>query len=479
MRLTWIVLAVYAGVFLVAPPKALVVVDEERYVAQAVAFATGGRAIEGAGREYAGVAHPVMSDYPPGTSLLQTPFVRVLGWRYAGLASVLALILATLATARLLALHGRHPLFALCVPGFVGAALFARLGMSDVPSAMVVALALWWMRAGRGGDAKAAFAGGLMVGLSILFRELNIVLLLPFVAAATARRDATVPQLLGGTVLGLLARPLAGALLFGNAGYVRESMYSFSLSSLIGGAPLWAMILLVLVPGGLLLPFFQRGDEKAEGAVAVLLYFGLYASYGYDALRENGLVKGALLTSRFIVPALPLLAVMAADVWPRWLAALGPRIDGLARRLVPVVALGVAGMGGAVQLAARAQENAAAATIEPLYANSHEALPLVINELALVKYASPIYGVRRILYKRDVDTVPPVRIAETESFVVALLDRFDSEMFEADVRSNQAFLDTLIGACAVGELHDGNPASWSRLRIFRVSDCREIERAEP
>jgi len=473
--LLWIALAVYVGVFFVAPPKALLIVDEERYVAQAVAFASGSRVIEGAGREYAGVAHHVMSDYPPGTSLVQAPFVKLLGWRYAGLASVLALILATLATARLLALHGRDPLFALFVPGFVGAAFFARIGMSDVPSAMVVALALWWMRAGRGGDARAAFLGGLMVGVSVLFRELNIVLLLPFVAAAIARRDDTVPMLLAGGAVGLIARPISGALLFGNASYVRDSLYAFSVESLVGGAPLWLLILLVLIPGGLLLPFFQRGDEKGEYAVAALLYFGLYASYGYDALQENGLVKGALLTSRFAVPAMPLFAVMAADVWPRAVAALGPRVDAVARRLVPVVALAVAAMGGAIQFAARGQEQVAAAIIEPLYANSDSALPLVINELAMVKYASPVYGVRQILYKREVDSLPPVRIAETESFVVALMDRFDSEMFQADVASNQVFLEKLIAACSVGELHDYNPSSWSRLRIYRVSDCRESE----
>jgi hypothetical protein len=466
---------VYAGVYLAAPPRALLIVDEERYVAQAVAFASGSRAIEGAGREYAGVAHHVMSDYPPATSLLQAPFVKVLGWRYAGLASVIALILATLATARLLTLHGRDPLFALFVPGFVGTAFFARIGMSDVPSAMVVALALLGLRAGRSGDARAAFFGGLMVGLSVLFRELNVVLLLPFVAAAIARRDETVPPLLVGAVVGFMARPVASALLFGNAAYVRDSGFGFSFEALIGGAPLWAVILLVLVPGGLLLPFFQRSEEKAEGTVAVLLYFALYASYGYDALRENGLVKGVLLTSRYAVPALPLLAVMAADVWPRAVAALGPRAVDVTRRLVPAVALGVAALGGSVQFAARGQEQVAAAIIEPLYENSDNALPLVINELALVKYVSPVYGIRQLLYKRDVDTVPVLRIAETESFVIALLDRFDSEMFEADVASNQRFLDKLIASCAVGELHDGNPASWSRLRIYRVSDCREVD----
>jgi 4-amino-4-deoxy-L-arabinose transferase-like glycosyltransferase len=469
----WTVLAVYAGVFLIAPPKALLVVDEERYVSQAVAFAESGRAIEGAGREYAGVDHLVMSDYPPGTSLLQTPFVAAFGWRYAGLASVLALVLATLATGRLLSLHGRDPRFALVVPGFIGAAFFARIGMSDVPSAMVVALALWQLREARAGNARAAVIGGLLAGASIVFRELNILLLAPFLLAALWRRDTNAVPMMVGVVAGLALRPLSSWLLFGNALYVRDSIYGFSVSNLIAALPLWGLILLVLFPGALLLPVLYRGEERASAVTAFVLYFGLYASYGYDALAENGLLKGALLTSRYAVPALPLLALMAADVWPRLVARLGERADRVARRLVPVAAVGVAVLGGGVQFAARAQEQVAANVIDPLYASSDPALPLVINELALVKYASPVYGLRQILYKRDVDTLSAVRIAATETFVVALLDRFDSEMFEADVTSNQAFLDKLIAGCSVGELHDGNPASWSRLRIYRVSDCRE------
>jgi hypothetical protein len=460
-------------VFLVAPPRALLIVDEERYVAQAVAFADGARAIEGAGRRYEGIAHGVMSDYPPGTSLLQTPFVWAFGWRYAGLASVLALVLATLATARLLRLHGRDERFALLVPGFLGAAFFARIGMSDVPSAMIVALALWQLREGTKGSLRGALVGGFLAGASILFRETNTLLIAPFLAAALWSRSALAMSSVVSAVLGAAMRPLLSALIFGNAWYLRDSEYGFSFASLASAVPLWLVILLVMLPAALWLPFAYRGDDRRPAIAAFVLYFGLYASYGYDALSQNGLVKGALLTSRYAVPALPLLAMMAAEVWPRLAVRLSANLQSLIPRAVPSLAIGVAVMVGGVQFAARGQEAVAAAIIEPLYVNTDPALPVVINELALVKYASPVYGVRQILYRRDVGEMNVTEIAATETFVIGLLDRFDSEMFDADVSANQRFLDKLIASCSVGELHDGNPAPWARLRIYRVSDCRE------
>ena len=188
-RALWAVLAVYLAAFLISPPRALLVVDEELYVAQAVAFAVGARTIGDAGRRYEGMPHAVMSDYPAGTSLLQTPFVATLGWPFAALASVLSLIVATLATAALLRNHGRDPVFALLVPGFLGTSFFARTAMSDVPSAMIVALSLLCStRAGSADDASAqrklGLVGGFLAGVSVLFRELNVLLVSPFNVAA-------------------------------------------------------------------------------------------------------------------------------------------------------------------------------------------------------------------------------------------------------------------------------------------------------
>src|SRR5438045_3153429 len=104
-------LLAYAIGFALFPPRVFLVVDEERYVSQAVAFSHGGRTISGAEAPGARPSR-ALTDFPPGTALLQTPFVLIGGWRAAAMLSVLALCVATLVTARLLRENGYDPGFA-------------------------------------------------------------------------------------------------------------------------------------------------------------------------------------------------------------------------------------------------------------------------------------------------------------------------------------------------------------------------------
>src|SRR5687767_11745306 len=110
-----IVLLLYAAGYLLFPPRVLVINDEVRYVAQPMAFARGELTLPGANTILPAIQQRVASDYPPGTSVLQVPFVRLAGWRWAGLASVLGLAVLTLATSRLLRPLGYRSEFALAV----------------------------------------------------------------------------------------------------------------------------------------------------------------------------------------------------------------------------------------------------------------------------------------------------------------------------------------------------------------------------
>lgn len=478
-RSIWLVLVAYTIAFLLSPPRALLIVDEEAYVAQAVAFASGARTMEGAGRTNERMTHEVMSDYPPGTSALQAPFVAAFGWRFAALASLLSMIVATLATVQLLRLHGRDPRFALLVPGFLGTAFFARSAMSDVPSAIIVSMALLCLtlaeeRAGdgtpRGVDATALL-GGFLAGASILFRELNIVLLAPFLLSASWRHRHLALPILVGTAAGVGTRLAAQAWLFGNALYVRDSGYGFALEHVLRGAPLWGLILVILVPGGLLLPALYRGERRWEYATAVSAFLALYVSYGYDAIAENGSLKGAVLTSRFVVPALPLLAVMAAEVWPRlWRRVSVAMDDGrrarAERSLLALATVAAVAAGVVSHVAARQQESIAAQIIEAVFEHADAEVPLVVNARALGKFVSPIYGVRQL-----VGADAALAAGGPEAFTLALLDRFDSEMFARDRAESAALLERVRARCRVATLHASTPATWARLHIYSVRGC--------
>lgn len=467
----WLALASYVAFYALYFPGAFLIVDEERYVAQALAFADGARVIAGAGRAYIGMPFEVMSDYPLGTSLLQTPFVVLGGWRAATLASVVALLVVTLLTARMLREQGREPAFALLIPGFLPASLFARIGMSDVPSAMVVAVALWLLGRAEGGDRRVALAAGLAAGASVLFREFNLILLAPFVLGALVRGRAARWALVGGGALGLALRPALWSLIFGDAWYVRDSVYGFSLSSVAFTALPWGIALMLLLPGAMLLPALYRGERRAEFGAAVVLYVGAHLLYGYDAISENGPGKGILLMARYAIPALPVLALMAAEVWPRLLGALTARVA--AARYLPMLgALGVILLPAAVLRAADAQERAARIIRVALYDYSAPDVPVAVNELAMVKYASPVYGRRTIVHRRDLDTLSVSAIGERyPAFTLALLDRNDSKMLRDDAVKNEEFLQRVADGCTVHLMHESEPAPWGRFRVFTILSC--------
>src|SRR5437762_10502691 len=90
----WVVatLAAYVAGFLLFPPRILLILDEERYVAQAMAFAMGRSTLPHAQILYPPSPIGVVTDYPPGTSLLQVPFVWLFGWRGAAVLSVIGLV---------------------------------------------------------------------------------------------------------------------------------------------------------------------------------------------------------------------------------------------------------------------------------------------------------------------------------------------------------------------------------------------------
>jgi hypothetical protein len=438
-------------------PRVLLIVDEERYVSQAVEFARGS---------------PVMvSDYPPATSLLQAPFVRVLGWRGAVLVSLLALIGATLLTMRWLKDSGKPPAFALLVPGFLGTAFFGRIAMSDAPSTALVALTCYLLWRADGGVERRLYslAAGFCAGISVLFREPLVVLLAPLLAGAAVRHRAHAPVLLMGLAGGFLLRPLLMQLLFDSPAYVRDPGFGFSFGSLVHTGPLLAFILLVLFPAGAMLPIVYRASRRAELVAATGLYIALFLLFDYDAVRDNGLMKGVMLEARYIAPLTPVLAFMAADVWPRW-------VDGFGSWAVvgaTTMAMGVVGLAFAVHPLAASQERVPLSIVRAMYAHTDLDSPVVTNTEATLKYFSGVYGRRRIIprYALNADSIQSLR-GHHNQVTLALLDRRDSEKFRLESQENARFVRDVGRRCALVERLDTAVAAWAHLRILAVSSCR-------
>jgi hypothetical protein len=387
------------------------------------------------------------------------------------LLSVLSLALATLATVLALRHLGAHPAFALLVPGFAGSLLFGRVAMSDVPSAAIVALGLL-MFLDPGARAGRVFAGGLLAGAALLFREPNVLLMAPFVAGAIVRRRQNALPVLAGVVVGVGLRLLIAYAMFGDPLFVRASGYGFSVGSALHNAPQYLVILMLFVPLGLALPFLYRGPMRRELVSAVALFIGLYLFYDYSSERENGAMKGLVLSMRYVIPALPLFAVMAADVAPRVFASLPVDARALAVRcaLPAGIALTVAAF--ASHGAVRRLEAAPFRVVTAIRAATRSELPLIINSKATFKYVNAVYGPRRLVL-RDAITgaeVPSLLLAHGP-MQVAFLDRNDSEMFIEDAEANRRFMELVRTRCTVRMVLSEQIDKALRLNVFDVSSC--------
>lgn len=470
-RPVYVALAVFVAGFAVFPPRLLLVVDEDQYVSQAVAFAQGGRTIPGAEVLFPPARVPVISDYPPGTSLLQTPFVWLGGWRLAALASVVALVVATLATARWVRVSGGDPAFALLLPGFVGAAFFGRVAMSDLPATALVALTGLLLVTGKAAALRSA-AAGCAAGLILLFREPVLVLVAPLLAGEIVRRRRGWVGLMIAFATAATLRPLLSFLLFGTPWHLRDPGFGFSLGSLAHTLPLYLIILGVLLPAGFLLPFFYRGDRRVALVFGVLAYVSLFLAFEYDGVALNGPLKGVILTARYMAPAMPLFAVMASDVWPRWHAAIAHRLPVRGRTLAAVGAAAAIAVSSAVHPIAHRQEAAMLPVGRALLANTRSDVPVLTNVSATLKYFSPAYSPRRIIV---LEQFPPDSLVPFSrrhpTLAIALLDRSDSRIFTGQLRQHDEFLERASQRCTVRPVHDER-ISGMRVRVLEASACR-------
>lgn len=463
-----LVLLVYAAGYVLFPPRVLVINDEERYVIQAMAFARGDLTLPGTNSLIVSDQKRVASDYPPGTSLLQAPLVRLGGWPAAGLLSVLGLAALTIFTALLLRAYDLRQEFALAVLAFAGSLFFGRIAMSDVPNAAVVALALSLLVSSDDQNRAHSFLAGLSAGATLLFREPTAVLLAPFVVGAVVRRRSVADALLFGVATAIGIRLIVSHAMFGNAFFLRESGYRFSLASGWMNLPVYSLVLLVMFPFGAVLPFLYRGPRRQETLIAFVLYTLLFLFYDYQPWRENGPPKGTVLASRYVIPLLPLLAVTAADVFARWRQG-AVRPSRRARRALFLAGIAALSMGSfAIHPLFRRLESEPHEIVTALRTHAARQLPVVMNEKAAGKYLSPVYGPRLLIYRSAATPETLSRICrERGGLRVVLLDRLDSEMFRQDSFENAKFLTDIERHLDLRGLYDQVHGAM-RLRILAV-----------
>jgi hypothetical protein len=470
----WIILLAYIAGFLLFPPRVLLINDEERYVTQALAFSQGALTVPGASLVVSGTDGRIASDFPPGTSLLQTPFVAIGGWRAAAALSVAGLVFLCFLTRALLREYGLAPEFALLVPAFFASLFFGRIAMSDVPAAAAVALSLWLLKRAERSDRTWSFAAGFASAICAAFREPVLVLLAPFVLAFALDNRRHAPALVLGGVLGLASRLLLSHALFGNALYMRDPGFGFSLPSVWTNLPMYALVLLAMFPLGAVLPFVYRGPQRMRVVIAFALYVGLFLSYEYNAWHDNGRLKGTMLAARFMIPLLPVMVLMAAEVYPRLYARLSEVRRGLLAHALTVACAGIAGAAFAIHPLVRRLDEEPYAIMQAMHEHTSSDVPVVTNEKVAGKYLSPVYGPRMLISRASIELADLPRYCEGPGrgqLSLAVLDREDSELFRHDAIENAAFLAGAERHLPLRQIYNQPFASGVRLRVFQAVGC--------
>jgi hypothetical protein len=457
MRTVWALVLFYAAGFLVFYPRGLTNFDEVSYVRQAVTLAAGSATVDTidpfTGQHQR--LHP--SDYPAGTSLLMVPFVWLAGWRGTFLLGLLALSAATLFTARWIANAGGSPLYALAVLGYLPAMVMARTGMSDLPSACLVAAGLWLFWPENQSAPWRKLAAGFLAGASICLREPNPVLFAIFFAGALFRRERHIAALIVGGLAGLACRPLIAQIVYGNPFYVKEHVYGFSGQYAPQNLMMYLTALLVLVPGGLVFALCYRGKRWIELILTVVAYVGIFVDWNYNGAASGGL-KQWMLSLRFLIPVVPIVAFAMADTCPRWYRAiarsLSPESRSTWRRVskgaVAVWVAGIAVVGFAVNWRSELWSKLHQDVVEAVYANTNPAQPIMADLPATVKFLNELHG-QRMLVDLDLGSASNLvrrsqllRLLERNRIVqIVLFDRDDSEYWLNKSKDDEAFIASI------------------------------------
>jgi 4-amino-4-deoxy-L-arabinose transferase-like glycosyltransferase len=465
--------SVYAVSFFCFYPTVMTNDDESAYIRQARLVLEARSSVHCTDPLTGEVTTHQPSRYPVGTAVLMAPFVWAFGWRGAFLTPMIGLVGGILLTALWIREARGSPLFALLILGFPSALILGRVGMSDVPSMAVVAFGLWLFWRGQDRGAPWWFGAGVVAGASMVLREPNCLPFVPFFAGAVLRREPRWPALLVGGVIGSSLRLISSWVAFGEP-FFYKAPYMLAPDTIVERLPIYLIGLLVFVPGALIVPFAYRGRRRPEVLISIWLFFFFYLIQHFDN-ASTSFPKRLVLTLRYIIPILPVVAFAMADATPRlWRilvnhcpASLRVGVVRAAAGLVAswIVGLALASVG--VHWAFDQWSAYQARIRDTIREHVPDDAVLVTNWWATRKFIEPLDRRFVPVLREEIPLDDVLGLGKQHSeYFVALLDRTDSEFWREQTRLNAQFV-AAFEADSVLEI-DVRPTPTDRVRIWRV-----------
>jgi hypothetical protein len=242
--------------------------------------------------------------------------------------------------------------------------------------------------------------------------------------------------------------------------------------------------MLLLVPGGLIFALLYRGRRWIELVLTVALFVGMFVAYNYNGASSGGL-KQWMLTLRFLIPVVPIVAFAMAHACPLWYQRLALSLHAERRVILDraargVVAAWVAGIlivsflvNWRSQLWSKLHED----VVHALYAYTDPSQPVLADLPATVKFLNELHGPRMVADLGGVQSDQIRRLVErtqlverTNSVQIVFFDRDDSDYWLNKSRQEQALVQGLATELNATLKHQQRFPGLGVLRIWSVSD---------
>ena len=238
--------------------------------------------------------------YPPGTSFI----LSVLYWinsssiYFSGVLYLLCSIFIMYRCLKKLDL----PIIVLSVIYlFLPLIFIARTTMSEMPSLLLVSFGVYLYFSNH---LKSYLVLAFIAGLSIAFRETNILLLAPMAFFISRNYFYSAIAFLSG-----LSFRLIGYYVLTNNPILLKEGYPFGIEYIPDTLIIYSVILLILLPLSPLWFTKVPREHIKPFAISIMSFLGLHLVYGYVAHVYSGYTNGILLNGRFWIPALPIFVI--------------------------------------------------------------------------------------------------------------------------------------------------------------------------
>lgn len=423
--------------------------DETSYLLQAHNFAQGTIYSKFHNPLTGKISYSLPSHYPVGTSLLLTPFYMWGGLTTSVLFPLIMLVLTVLVTTKWLAEANRSPFFALCILGYPPSLVLGRVPLSDLPSAFFIACGYWFFWKGLRQNKNYWFISGLIAGLSLCFREPNVLLFVfPFLGALFRNEQKGYLLLLGGGV-GVLARLLSATVVYGSPFFYKNPNIAFGFGSLGYNTLIYFIALMIFLPGGIIGMLKYRGERRTELLLTGSVFIIFYLCYQYSG-KASGFVRSLVLGPRFFIPLLPVLCFQMAESFPRlWKKRIQVLIPHLADHILAfAISLWLIGVGIAafsIHWGMYHYNDRHALTIRAELSSVISEKSVVIgNIMVLRKYLNNLYGDYQLIDFQNLtrENMASLIIHYPRVFIV-FLDRAHSTFWATERQKEKKFLASL------------------------------------